>query len=97
MLVAEGGGGNGRSKTIANSRNSFSRPACICLAIMGKWFSRSWKLLISFFFGIMADSLDSPSGDVPFCCIAIALLVPSTITAGVILISSHDPTSGRDM
>lgn len=83
--------------TAVNSRKSFSRPDCICRAMIGKLVKRSWKLFISFFFGTMADSLDADCGTTPFCCNATALLVPSTNTAGVILISSHDPTKGREM
>lgn len=83
--------------TAVNSRKSFSKPDCICRAMIGKWFKRSWKLLISFFFGTILDSLDADCGDAPFSCRAMAFRVPSTNTAGVILISSHDPTKGRDM
>lgn len=87
MTLAEGGGGSGRSTTSVNSRNSFSRPFCICLAMAGKWLRSSWKLLMSFFFGA-SDAVGigfgrgSGSGG---------------SMAGVILTSAHDPTSGRDM
>src|SRR6202049_1396043 len=51
MTSADGGGGRGLSNTVLNSLNSRSSPGCICLAIIGKLFNKSLKVLMSFFFG----------------------------------------------
>lgn len=86
--VREGGGGRGFPSSLPNSLNSLSRPGCICLAIMGKLFSRSPNDFISFFLGeAFSIGVDvSAFGDSE----AWLLL----IRASVIVMGSNAPISG---
>jgi hypothetical protein len=97
IISAEGGGGRGLSNTVLNSLKRRSSPGCICLAIMGKLFNKSLKVLMSFFGRVLLDVFDSRrelvrggKGGLPF-----GDRVGNN--AGMILISSYIPNNGLDM
>jgi hypothetical protein len=98
MTSADGGGGRGLSNTVLNSLNSRSSPGCICLAIIGKLFNKSLKVLMSFFFGraLLAvgeswmELIRGGKGGLPFGR-------EVGTSAGVILTSSYMPNNGREI
>jgi hypothetical protein len=98
ITAADGGGGRGLSKTILNSLNSFSRPGCICLAIIGKLFNRSLKDLMSFFLGNIVEGVPGSTGEL---IRAGKRGLPSDGSigriAGVILTSSNIPSNGLEI